>query len=950
MMLVERDHELSFLGELFADTLAGRGRAVVVTGPVASGKTELLHTFAEEAVRQGALFLSATASHAERALPLGVLGQLVRGAELTPEHAERVARLLDDGAFSAMINEPESEAAELVPAHILHRLCMALLDLADRQPLVVAVDDVHHTDLPSLECLSYLVRRLRSTRALVLLTEAARPQPAHPLFHAELLRQPHCRRIRLAPLSRHGVELLLGQRLAPDAARRLAPEAHAVSGGNPLLVTELIADHLAGAGSATEPLLVGSGFSQALVSCLYRSEFSMLKLVRGLAVLGGPSSPDLLGELVDLPAKSAVAAMNALTVAGMLAAGWFRHPAARAAVLDGMLPEERAAMHTRAARLLHAQGTAAPTVATHLLAADRVDDPWAVPVLHEAADLALADSDLDLAVSCLRLAQHAAADEAQRAASRVALGEIEWRVNPAVAIRHAAELTAAVRAGQLTGPRALAPVNWLLWFGRVDEALETLEQVDRWPQPADPEAAESRFSTQLWLHMLFPSLRGRAGECQPPADPDRASRTVNPKLQAVLAFRDVLRDGANEATVTVAEQLLHGNQLGARTLGPLGAALAALIYGDQLEMAARWCDPLLREAEARRAPTWQALFATLRAEIAVRQGDLEAGEFQARNALRLLSPRSWGVAIGAPLGTLLQACTGLGDYDEAVSHLRMPLPDILFQTPIGVHYLQARGRYFHATGRYSTALADFQSCGELMARWQLEFPAFAPWWSDAAQSCLRLGRHRQARDLVLEQLKRLGPGHARTRGISLRVLAATSDPKQRPALLREAVEALRGCGDRLELAAAMGDLGHAQQSLGESSQARMMLHRAHHLATQCGAEPLRRRLLPDAADARPTWEARLPAAAEQPTGQLGEEFTEEFAGGQLAEQIPELSEAERRVAVLAVQGHTNRQIADKLYVTVSTVEQHLTRVYRKLRVNRRTDLRLRLDARIADSA
>jgi DNA-binding CsgD family transcriptional regulator len=51
-----------------------------------------------------------------------------------------------------------------------------------------------------------------------------------------------------------------------------------------------------------------------------------------------------------------------------------------------------------------------------------------------------------------------------------------------------------------------------------------------------------------------------------------------------------------------------------------------------------------------------------------------------------------------------------------------------------------------------------------------------------------------------------------------------------------------------------------------------------------------------------------------------------------------LSDAETRVAVLASWGYSNRQIADKLLITVSTVEQHLTRTYRKLKVNRRSEL------------
>ena len=60
------------------------------------------------------------------------------------------------------------------------------------------------------------------------------------------------------------------------------------------------------------------------------------------------------------------------------------------------------------------------------------------------------------------------------------------------------------------------------------------------------------------------------------------------------------------------------------------------------------------------------------------------------------------------------------------------------------------------------------------------------------------------------------------------------------------------------------------------------------------------------------------------------------------DQPPELSDSERRVAELAAQGHTNREISGLLYITVSTVEQHLTRVYRKLGLKSRADLPRRL--------
>src|SRR5262249_17507861 len=160
----------------------------------------------------------------------------------------------------------------------------------ERDPLMVAVDDVQYADSASLQCLLYLVRRLRRAPALVVLNETSGPQPAHPLFQAELLRQPPCRRIQLSTLSRQGVEAMRAQPLDADTARQLAPECHAVSGGNPLLVRGLIGDYLAD-GARQPRLVVGTGFRQALVICLYRCEFSMLKVVRGLAVLDSPCSP-----------------------------------------------------------------------------------------------------------------------------------------------------------------------------------------------------------------------------------------------------------------------------------------------------------------------------------------------------------------------------------------------------------------------------------------------------------------------------------------------------------------------------------------------------------------------------------------------------------------------------------------------------------------------------------
>jgi DNA-binding CsgD family transcriptional regulator len=303
---------------------------------------------------------------------------------------------------------------------------------------------------------------------------------------------------------------------------------------------------------------------------------------------------------------------------------------------------------------------------------------------------------------------------------------------------------------------------------------------------------------------------------------------------------------------------------------------------------------------------------------------MAAAERSARSAMALISARGWGVVIGMPLAAALLATTALGRYEEAASYLSLLVPEAMFRTPFGLHYLHARGRHYLAVGRIQAALGDFQACGDLMVKWGLDLPTLVPWRTDAARALLALGKIDQARDLANEQLARLSPGHSRTRGLALRILAATGAPHERPALLAAAMDALQAYGDRFELALTAAELSSAHHELGDDGAARVLAGRARRLAAECGIEPPGN--LP-------------PELAQVMRGALASDLTD---AGALAE---ELSDAERRVAWLAARGHKNRQIADQLSITVSTVEQHLTRAYRKLKIGRRADLMPALRAR-----
>ncbi|MFG2191757.1 AAA family ATPase [Streptomyces sp. NPDC048639] len=917
--LVEREEPWSCLEKDLADAMAGCGRTALVTGPVAVGKTELLHAFADHAVRSGATFLKAVCSRSESALPFGVVGQLFRTLELPGECADDVAALLETGAAVTADSAAGPEAGEHSVARILNALCLAMLDLAEDRTVLIGVEDVRHADLPSLSWLLSLIRRLGSARVLLVLTETAGPGTARTPLHTELLRHPHCRRITLVPLSERGVATVFAGLPASGTPDRPAASAYRVSGGNPLLVRALLEDGHAADIAGDIP--VGPNFRQALMSCLDRCEPAVLPVARALAVLDEPPmAPGAVGRLIGADAETVAAAIATMNDAGLLDQGRFRHAQARSAVLDDMPTGERKSLYLRAAALLHGDGAPAADVAPYVVMADAEDASMA-PVLEEAAEHALRDERIDLAVQYLELAHRCSTDARQKAATGVTLVRAESRTNPAAAARRLPALVAALRAGHLADRDITALIVPLIWHGRDDDAADVLERARRAEHEEGGQAAAELRATELWLTCSHPRL---ARHVQPPAGAVKrrsglVDPTVGPLLTASAALSRVLTQDAAERAVTDAEHVLQAARLSDSTswgLEPALLALHALIYADRLDIAQPWCDQLLDEARAKGTAVGQAMVAAARAEIALRRGELATAYDQAETALTLMHPTAWGVAVGLPRGCLISAATRMGRHDKAAAHLEQPVPPGMFRTRYGLHYLHARGQYYLATGRHHAALADFLSSGELMSEWGIDTPGLVPWRTSAAEAWLLHGGHSdEAERLITEQLARLGTGGHRTRGAALRLLAAAGDAHDRPHLLDQAVATLEDCGDQFELARALGDLSRAHRAMREHRRAWTVARRAWHVASVCHAAPLCEELLPSRT--RPDSAGRN--------------------GGDV-DPIASLTDAERRVAALAAVGYTNREIAGKLYITSSTIEQHLTRVYRKLNVKVRRDL------------
>jgi DNA-binding CsgD family transcriptional regulator len=129
------------------------------------------------------------------------------------------------------------------------------------------------------------------------------------------------------------------------------------------------------------------------------------------------------------------------------------------------------------------------------------------------------------------------------------------------------------------------------------------------------------------------------------------------------------------------------------------------------------------------------------------------------------------------------------------------------------------------------------------------------------------------------------------------------------------MKVLERCGDGLELAYTLEALSKAHRLAGNAASAKAVRQRAYRIATVCGATTLRQRLSDD---------EEMPGPAPE--------------SHRMPDLSAALSGAESRVAGLAVGGYTNREIAERLSITASTVEQHLTRVYRKLEVAGKQEL------------
>jgi ATP/maltotriose-dependent transcriptional regulator MalT len=923
--LLEREQQMGVLAGLLERTRAGGGSVVAIEGQAGIGKTALLSWLHEHATSEGARVLSARGATIERESSLGVCRQLFERlvVEATPE--DRVGLLDGPAALAGHllgVGEPPAPSSDpgFATVHGLYWLCS---NLADSTTVVLAVDDAHHADATSWRFLSYLAPRLEGLRVLVAV--AVRPaevgEPA-----AELLAAPTTVVVAPGELSEEAVAVLVRERLPDAVDDRFCHACHAATGGNPFLLRSLLhAVETEPSGARGAPAEAVLSLGRAAVGRTVMARIAKLpeqcrQLAQAVAVLGSGCELRHAAGLAALDRAAAAAALDELAAHEILRPDLpvrFVHPLIESALLESLAPAARAQAHAQAARLLASGGTGPARVAAHLLAAYPDDDPWVVRTLQAAAGQAMSSGGADIATRYLKRALAEPAAEATAAVlEELAAASLSFTADASESIElleHALALTSDNEArarltSKLAGMLSGVVGTPMRAIELVRGELELLADIDR--------ESQLRLRAELILAAQAAGLHPRVWEKWADGLSDLPGDTPAERY-ALATISSAIPDVAATAADIASRAL--GDGLLLRDEGPecqvYRPVVLVMACADRFDLADQLIADGLREARRRGSRMGSVSAMTVRAQVAMFRGDLLDAEADAAAILELSrdSPGSdTALAFGA--GFLAQALAARGAIAAAAAALARYDLHAGAPNPGFMAYMTGRASVLAAQGRHAQAVKQLMQL-VMLGRSRPFIMAWASAGSMAAELTLALGHRAEAEQFAQEELRTARVwGAARPMGIALRSLGLTSQGEERVELLREAVLTLASSPARLEHARALVYLGRVLRQTGDRPAARDHLRQAMDLAERCGARPL-------AEQAR----QELVIAGARPRRQR-------ISGAEA------LTASERRVATMAADGMTNREIAQALFITTKTVAHHLTHIYQKLNIDGREGL------------
>ena len=932
--LIEREAELASIRNAADSALGGSGRVVVLEAAAGLGKTSLVRAAASIAAGRGMAIASARGSELEKDLPFGVARQLFDPllAARTQRQRDRLLTGAARHATRALLpgDAPEATATD-ASGPVLHGLYWLTVGLAGRTPLTLVVDDAHWSDGPSLRWLAYLARRLEELPVLLVL--AARPVSEG--LRGKLLDAVMAEAILLRPcaLSESAVAAMVRERLSPTAPDELCAACHRATRGNAFYLGELLAS------LASEPAHPATGKEAARIEALApesvaravrrripRRPRGSAARARAVAVLGDGADLRQAAELAGLEREEAANAADALSAADILETTpplAFRHPIVRAAVHADLPPARRALAHERAARLLADAGADLDQVAAHLLLTQPADDPSTVAALRAAAARALGRGAPESAVELLRRALAEPPRAEERYGVLMELGSAESLAGDPTAVRHF-EAALEVAPGAPERAATAKPLARALALGdRAREAVDILATAIDDLDASEFEAIRELVAEILAVAQVDASLRPSVAKWRELAhrytgSPDSRARR---RLLAALAVEAAMTAQPSEDVASLAERALSGRRLLDEETADspsLHLAINSLMFADRLDQAEELFAAGIDDARRRGSEIGFALCTGVRAHCLLRRGDVAGAEAEARGASEILAAHGMRLVESFVLAFQVEALLDLGALDEARSALARGFPDDELENDPGFVYLYAaRAQVRLAEGRPHEALADLEIYGRDHDQRGIVNPSAAThaWRTEAALAWIALGRTHEAERLAREELAIARHfGAPRALGRALRVTGLARGGPEGEACLREAVSVLEGSPIELELARALVDLGSLLAADGAGPAARDPLRRGLDLADRCGARVVAGR----------AWEALIATGARprrrRTTG------------------AESLTASERRVAEIAARGASNAEVAQALFVTLRTVELHLSNAYRKLGISSRAEL------------
>lgn len=502
--IVGRHRELAAVLDRVKAARAREASTIFVRGEAGIGKSRLLAEALEQARLLGYTVLSGRAEELERSVPYAALREALEPAL----RAERNVALLDavDAVRSSLALTPaprvERETGR-TSLQVLYAEGERLLRAwSDRQPLVLAIDDLHAADRDTLTVISLLSRHLSESRVVILGALRLHAPDRSLELDALVDRLSSSGRatvVDLDTLDRDDVKTMIGTVLGSPASDDLVAHVWTLSRGNPFFAEESL-DALRAAGAIEHRNGTWTVAEQApLVAASRRGTvlhrvFRLGRPVRAVARVASAlqyvqlDRIDLLADLTALTSSEVMAALDSLGDAHILRLGAseqleFVHPIVRSTLYDDLGPAERRRIHARTAAYLRDARTSGRTIsvaeiAVHLTESAAPGDLDAAQLLIQAGD----DSAHTAPLSAAAVYQHAIRllPEGDPLAGKV-LGKaarayfLAGRFDDAATAGRAALFT--LPPGRMSARTAALTVNALTSSHRFDEALELAERI-----------------------------------------------------------------------------------------------------------------------------------------------------------------------------------------------------------------------------------------------------------------------------------------------------------------------------------------------------------------------------------------------------------------------------------------------------------------------------------------